>query len=903
MSRKSCLLITLALVFGFFNVHSAYGDDVWWSDQSVDVDNHVWNEPNNWLHWNDGNVVLGNEPNEWDTVYIGKGVLEVDWPDILYTYLIDPTPVIDSNVAATCYALWGPSGEEMIGWWYYLNILGGSLTIGDMNAPEYSTRWEIAGTDGEGIVTMSGGVVNVAGDMTIGNWGGLGDVNMVGGEINVKYALCMPGIDSGGGENREAQGTLKLKGGTIRCGGLYLNEWVTFPSWYDWSSEWMSISTREPIDKAVHESTIDLAGGALVIDGSYAEIIARFVADGYITVYGADEGDIAPDGRRAYVNADYDEAEDATTITGETAELELAYNPRPVHYSQNQPINVTLSWSAGDGAVSHDVYLGTSFEEVNEASTSDEAYCGTQSDTSYKPDDYLTILTNYYWRIDELDDEATTWKGRVWCFKVANYRIVDDFDSYSDVEDLIAAWTDGMEDYDLGGSMIDLQTNKNFEPDGYEMEYDYYNDDIYLGSVVEADIVALDIDPDWTTGGVTKSLVLHFYGDPDNSITENDKMYVAVEDRDSNVGIVLYDGDATDVNEQQWHEWNVDMQEFDDQGVDLTDVAKLYIGFGGPRTGQTAAGDRGTVYFNDISIYPSRCVPDKALADIDGDCIVRMEDLELMAKDWLEYDYDVVPTEPEPAGLVAWYEFEDDLNIGLDSSGNGLHGDPCGDATIIPDVGGNGKLASNVLSLDGVGDYINCGSDPKFDITEEVTLACWIKVKDFDKTWNAIVARGDDSYRLARNNNEKTLEFCLNGLMVAWLPGTVKVDDGQWHHVIGVYEHNVAMYLYIDGVVDVLFENGGSINISEHDVCIGCNFGGTLREWNGWIDDVRIYNRALSPGEILYLSTDGTSTESYYKPLDSPANIYDEELEYHKFVNFRDYAIMSDSWLEEILWP
>jgi hypothetical protein len=907
--RKPSFLISLILVLGLFNVHSAYAAEVWWSDQSVDANNHLWNGPNNWVYryGGIGDVVGGNEPNSSDTVYIGKGVLEAYWPPILNTYIIDRAPVIDSNVTATCYALWGPCGShiEGIGWYWGLKITGGSLTIGDMNAPEWSTRWEIAGTDGAGDVNMDGGVVNVAGDMTIGNWGGIGDVNMTDGEINVKWALCMPGTDSGGGENTEAQGTLKLYGGTIRCGGLYMNEWVTFPTWWDWSSEWMSISTREPIDKPVHESTIDLSGGTLIIDGSYAEIIANFIADGYITVYAVDEGDIAPDGRRAYVKADYDEVEDTTTVTGATADLELAYNPRPVHYSRNQPINVTLSWLPGDGAVSHDVYLGTSFDDVNDADTSDLSgiYRDTlgASTTSYNPPEYLTIMTTYYWRIDEFDG-ATKWKGRVWCFTVANHRIVDSFDSYSTNQDLWEVWKDY---WTIGtGAEVLIQTNPKFEPDGHEMEYGYDSADIDLGSEAEASIADLGIDPDWTTGGVTKSLLLYFYGDSnDNSVTENDRMYVAVEDTNGTVGTVPYDGDATDVNEQEWHEWNIDLQHFIDQGVDLTNVAKLYIGFGGPRTGQTAPGGDGIVYFNDIKIYPPRCVPDKAIADVTGDCVVGTEDLGLMAEEWLGRDRDVIPAEPDTTGLVAWYEFEDSYNIGLDSSGNELHGDPCGDATIIYDPGGNGKLPGNVLLLDGTSDYINCGSDPNFDITGSITLACWIKVNAFDETWNAIVTRGDNSYRLARNNNEKTLEFCLNYLMVAWLPGTVKVDDGQWHHVIGVYEHNVAAYLYIDGVVDVFFENGGNINISEHDVCIGCNFGGGLREWNGWIDDVRIYSRALSQAEILYLSTDGTNTDPYYNPLDSPANLYDEEPQYQKFVNFRDYAIMADSWLEQILWP
>ncbi|UCC23533.1 MAG: hypothetical protein JSW23_05640, partial [Planctomycetota bacterium] len=618
MFKESCLLICLVLVFGFLGVHSAYGENVWWCDQSVDTNNHFWDGPNNWLYWNDGNVVLGNEPNQWDTVYIGKGVLETEWPDILYTYTIDPTPVIDSNVAAKCYGLWGPGGswEEGLGWWYYLDILGGSLTIGDMNYPDWSMRWEIAGTDGVGEVNMVDGVVNVAGDMVIGNWGGLGEVNMVGGEINVGWALCIPGTDEG---SDDAIGVLKMHGGTIRCGDLYINEWITSEG-------------REPAGSSGNKdnSMIDFTEGIIIIDGSYAEHIARFVSEERITIYDVIEGDIAPDGRRAYVKVDYDEVEDTTTVTGATADLEQAYNPSPVHYSQGQPINAILRWSAGDGAVLHDVYLGTSFDDVNDADTSDLSgiYRETKGTTSYDPPEYLTIQTTYYWRIDEFDGDDT-WKGRVWCFKVANHRIVDDFDFYSKDADLWEVWKDYWTNGT--GAEIAMQTNQNFEPDGYEMEYKYDNVDESLGSEAEASIVDLEIDKDWTTGGVTKSLVLYFYGDSsDNSVTENDRMYVAVEDEDGNVGTVAYDGDANDVNEQEWHEWNIDLQLFTDEGVDLTHVAKLYIGFGGPRVGQTTPSGDGLVYFNDIKLYPPRCVPEKAIADITGDCVVGTEDLDLM---------------------------------------------------------------------------------------------------------------------------------------------------------------------------------------------------------------------------------------------------------------------------------
>ena len=328
VSKKACLLISFVFLFVFFNVPSTYGGLVWWSDQ--DPNGHSWSFSRNWVHWDEDlqDVVVGNPPNSSDTVYIGKGVLEAYWPPILSDYDIG-TPVIEPNAVASCYDLWGPGGsyEEQIGWYWFLDILGGSLTIGDMSDPKYWTHWEIAGTDGTGEVTMTDGVVNVAGDMVMGNWGGLAFLNMTDGEINVKWALCIPGTDSGDGENMEAEGTLKLHGGTIRCGGLYMNEWVTYSD---------DDSTREPITgrpPRIIDSTIDLAGGTLIIDGDYAGYVGGFVANGYITIYGLEEGDIVPDGRRAYVKMDYDSESDTTTVIGAMADPNCAYNPNPLHYA------------------------------------------------------------------------------------------------------------------------------------------------------------------------------------------------------------------------------------------------------------------------------------------------------------------------------------------------------------------------------------------------------------------------------------------------------------------------------------------------------------------------------------------------------------------------------------------
>ncbi|HOI35861.1 MAG TPA: discoidin domain-containing protein [Bacillota bacterium] len=81
------------------------------------------------------------------------------------------------------------------------------------------------------------------------------------------------------------------------------------------------------------------------------------------------------------------------------------------------PRQVVLTWSAGDSAVTHDVYVGTSFDDVNEGTIGSPTYRGNQTDVTYALGD-LALETTYYWRIDEVNDAAASspWKGQVWSF-------------------------------------------------------------------------------------------------------------------------------------------------------------------------------------------------------------------------------------------------------------------------------------------------------------------------------------------------------------------------------------------------------------------------------------------------------------------------------------------------------
>jgi len=106
---------------------------------------------------------------------------------------------------------------------------------------------------------------------------------------------------------------------------------------------------------------------------------------------------------------------------------EKAKNPDPENESVHPDTWVTLSWTPGDFAVSHDVYLGEDFDDVNEATRDSELFRGNQDLTfyvagfpGYAYPDGLVNGTTYYWRIDEVNDNNpnSPWKGEVWSFLV-----------------------------------------------------------------------------------------------------------------------------------------------------------------------------------------------------------------------------------------------------------------------------------------------------------------------------------------------------------------------------------------------------------------------------------------------------------------------------------------------------
>ncbi|HUU17305.1 MAG TPA: LamG-like jellyroll fold domain-containing protein [Sedimentisphaerales bacterium] len=198
--------------------------------------------------------------------------------------------------------------------------------------------------------------------------------------------------------------------------------------------------------------------------------------------------------------------------------------------------------------------------------------------------------------------------------------------------------------------------------------------------------------------------------------------------------------------------------------------------------------------------------------------------------------------------LIAWYSFDDiSGNTVPDSSGNKIDATLFGDARIVDD-----PVRGKVLELDGDGDWVDCGNDSLFGITEEITISSWIKVNGPAGLWRTIISKGN-GWKLQSWPN--TLKFVC-GVNV---PGDIGVDsgirgkkninDGRWHHVTGVYDGRTAT-LYIDGQRDVSAAVAGSITANSYNVWIGSDSHRNERAWKGRIDDVRIYSYALTAAEV-----------------------------------------------------
>jgi hypothetical protein len=213
---------------------------------------------------------------------------------------------------------------------------------------------------------------------------------------------------------------------------------------------------------------------------------------------------------------------------------------------------------------------------------------------------------------------------------------------------------------------------------------------------------------------------------------------------------------------------------------------------------------------------------------------------------------DVPAAEPN---LIAAYEFnEDELTLSaLDSSGNNRHGTLLGNAAI-----GDGALSPN-------GSAVNCGSDPAYHPAGSLSISCYVKMTGWGNSWgNAIIGtRGESGlgWQLRRHSGNSQLTFTIRGTTGADDPrGNITPPLNEWMHVAAVYNAEAGYRaVYINGTPDVQIDDTGTMAASDHPMFVGSRSSGggdPEQSFNGQIDYVKVYDRALSLDEIRAVGAD-----------------------------------------------
>ncbi len=526
----------------------------------------------------------------------------------------------------------------------------------------------------------------------------------------------------------------------------------------------------------------------------------------------------------------------------QVAELQgpVAVEPFPPNGAEGVRCNnLMLGWTPGVQAAAHKLYFGTDPDHLELLGTVQNP------EVEISP---LAHQTRYYWRVDEVQSGDSTVEGRTWGFTTGG---------------LVAWWkldeSDGNSVADASGHNHagTLAGDARWQPSagrlGGALALDGDGDFVDLG-----DNPAFDCANEMTVTAWIK--VNKFDRRWQAIITKGDTAWRLAREVGT-AGVQFAVGypeemrlvrGTMDVNDGEWH-----------HVAGVHDGQRQYLYVDGRLDG-TAYGP-GRIHTNDYPVYIGENSQNRGRywnGLIDD---VRLYNSALEHRQIKALAGGETPTETHgkvslrsstararagSAELAGWWKLDEvEGSEAADSSGHGIRGILLGNARWQPD----GGKVGGALKLDGQGDCVEITNESAFDITGEITVAAWIKADRFDREWQAVVTKGDSAWRLHRYRDRNTLAFHGNGIGNRELGGGVEgsraVNDGEWHHAAGVYDGSVAS-LYIDGALDQSVKVPGRILTNDYPVLIGENAERTGREWNGMIDEVCIFRRALDANGV-----------------------------------------------------
>jgi hypothetical protein len=199
-------------------------------------------------------------------------------------------------------------------------------------------------------------------------------------------------------------------------------------------------------------------------------------------------------------------------------------------------------------------------------------------------------------------------------------------------------------------------------------------------------------------------------------------------------------------------------------------------------------------------------------------------------------------------GLVAFYKFEGNAS---DWSTNGNHGVPSNVSLTTNRFG----RADAAYRFSGASDsIIRVPNSPSLNVSNTLTLAAWVNFEPEGFISARILMKGRYNLAfadagLAARRPGFIVQTPFEHLLLTPTPVT---QAGKWYFIVGTYDESI-MRLFIDGIQAVEMAATGNITPSASDLIIGQNSDNRTDTYKGIIDDIRIYNRALSPAEVLEL--------------------------------------------------